>query len=117
MFNIANASEEVAQNPSGLSSFFPLIMIFAVFYLFIIRPQSKKQKEQNNMINDTKEGDEIVTSGGIFGKVIEVQKEYAIIEISTNNNIKILRHTIAKNTSFEDRKKQEVQKIINSKKK
>lgn len=96
LFTEANAQESapaVAANEFSFTSFVPLILIFAVFYFLIIRPQSKKMKEHQATINALKIGDKVVTSGGIIGVVQDINdKENVIeIEIADQTNVKILR--------------------------
>ena len=69
MINQAFA-QSAAQQPSMLASFIPLILIFFIFYFLLIRPQQKKQKEHKILLDSIKRGDEILTSGGMVGKVI-----------------------------------------------
>ena len=58
----------------GIGAFLPLILIFGVFYILLIRPQQKKVKQHREMLNDLKRGDKIITSGGIIGKVNKVNE-------------------------------------------
>ena len=76
-------------------SFLPLILIFVVFYFVLIRPQTKKQKEHQEMINALEVGNEVVTAGGILGKIQEMNENYVQLEISENITIKIQRQTIS----------------------
>ena len=76
------------------TSFVPFAVIIAVFYFFIIRPQSKKQKEQQSFLNSLKVGDQIVTQSGIFGKVKGLSELTVDLEIAQNTQIKILRHQV-----------------------
>ena len=87
-----------AQNAGGgdpFLSFLPLIVIFVVFYFILIRPQTKKQKEHQEMINALEVGNEVVTAGGILGKIQEMNENYVNLEISENVMIKIQRQTIS----------------------
>lgn len=63
-------------------SFLPFILIIAVFYFFMIRPQQKRQKELNNFRDALKKGDQIVTTGGIYGKVSEVKDDVIVVEVA-----------------------------------
>ena len=81
-----------AQNAGGgdtLLSFIPLIIIFVVFYWFLIRPQTKKQKEHQEMVNTLEVGNEVVTAGGILGKIQEMNENYVHLEISENVTITV----------------------------
>ena len=75
-------------------SFLPLIIIFVVFYFLLIRPQSKKQKEHQEMISSLEIGNEVVTAGGVLGKIKEINEQYVQLQISENVIIKVQRHTI-----------------------
>lgn len=75
-------------------SFLPLIIIFVVFYFLLIRPQSKKQKEHQEMISSLEVGNEVVTAGGVLGKIKEINDQYVQLQISENVIIKVQRHTI-----------------------
>ena len=95
MINPAFA-QTAAQQPSMLASFIPLILIFLIFYFLLIRPQQKKQKEHKILLSQIKRGDEILTSGGIIGKVMKVDSEEKLtVEISQNVNVIIYRSTVA----------------------
>ena len=76
-------------------SFLPLILIFVIFYFVLIRPQTKKQKEHQEMVNALEVGNEVVTAGGILGKIQEMNENYVQLEISENVTIKIQRQTIS----------------------
>ena len=99
-FFIGTAWAQTAATPSAsgsgspmasLTNFLPLILIFAVFYMLIIRPQQKKLDEQSKMIKALQRGDRVITSGGIFGKITKLEDETLTLEIADNVNIKILR--------------------------
>ena len=76
-------------------SFLPLILIFVIFYFVLIRPQTKKQKEHQEMVSALEVGNEVVTAGGILGKIQEMNENYVQLEISENVTIKIQRQTIS----------------------
>lgn len=84
-----SASGADAQQPSVLMTMLPLILIIAVFYFLIIRPQQKKMREHQKMIKGIIKGDEVITSGGIIGKVAKVEEDTAYIEIAPNVTIKV----------------------------
>jgi len=84
-------------DPSGgnpVLGFLPLIIIFVVFYFLLIRPQSKKTKEHKEMIASLVVGNEVITAGGILGKIIEINEQYVHLEISDGVRVKVQRHTI-----------------------
>jgi preprotein translocase subunit YajC len=76
-------------------TFLPLIAIFVIFYFLIIRPQNKKQKEHREMVAALSAGDEIVTAGGILGKVTAVGEQFLDVEIAGNVTVKLQRHTVS----------------------
>jgi preprotein translocase subunit YajC len=88
------APPQEGQNP--LATFLPLILIVAVFYLFMIRPQMKRQKDLKNYRESLKKGDKVVTTGGIYGKVVELNEQIATIEIADKVRIKIDKSAILK---------------------
>ena len=94
MFNLAYAQSS-AQQPSLFASFIPLILIFIIFYFLLIRPQQKKAKQHQILLESIKRGDQILTSGGIVGKVIKADKDELTVEISDKVNVKIFRSTIS----------------------
>ena len=80
---------------SGIGQFIPLILIFVIFYFFLIRPQQKKIKDHKNMVSSLKRGDEVVTSGGIVGKIEKVHEDDKIdLLISDNVTIKVIKSTV-----------------------
>tara|TARA_Y100000589_G_scaffold239456_1_gene226933 strand:+ start:20 stop:319 length:300 start_codon:yes stop_codon:yes gene_type:complete len=94
MINYAHA-QAAAQQPSMLASFIPLILIFLIFYFLLIRPQQKKQKEHKVLLDSIQRGDEILSSGGILGKVIRVDNDKLTVEIAKGVNVIIIRSTVA----------------------
>ena len=80
---------------SGFAQFIPLILIFVIFYFFLIRPQQKKIKDHKAMVGALKRGDEVVTSGGIVGKVEKIIGDDKIdVSISENVTVQIVQSTI-----------------------
>ena len=80
---------------SGFAQFVPLILIFVIFYFFLIRPQQKKIKDHKLMVSALKRGDEVVTSGGIIGKIDKVLDDDKIdLLISDNVKIQVVKSTI-----------------------
>jgi preprotein translocase subunit YajC len=94
MINFAYAQAS-AQQPSMFASFIPLILIFLIFYFLLIRPQQKKQKEHRKLLDNIIRGDEIMTSGGILGKVTKTDGEKLSVEIAKNVNVTVFRSTVA----------------------
>jgi preprotein translocase subunit YajC len=79
----------------GLTAFVPLILMFVIFYFLLIRPQQKKAKEHQNMINNLKKGDKVITSGGIHGTITSLGDTTVSLEIAENVKIKISRSNVA----------------------
>ncbi|MDP6680689.1 MAG: preprotein translocase subunit YajC [Pelagibacteraceae bacterium] len=80
---------------SGFAQFIPLILIFVIFYFFLIRPQQKKVKDHKLMVSALKRGDEVVTSGGIVGKVERILGDDKIdLMISDNVTVQVVQSTI-----------------------
>ncbi len=78
----------------NLSTFLPLILMFVVMYFLMIRPQQKRAKEQKAMMDALAKGDEVVTAGGILGKVSKVNDTYVTIEVAVNTEVVVQKHSI-----------------------
>lgn len=81
-------------SPNMLTGLLPLLLVFVVFYFFMIRPQMKKQKELTNYRNAIAKGDKIITTGGIYGKVLEVTDSVITIEIANDVRIRVDKNAI-----------------------
>ena len=80
---------------SGFAQFIPLILIFVIFYFFLIRPQQKKIKDHKNMVSALKRGDDIITSGGIVGRIEKVNDDDKIdLIIADNVTVKVIKPTV-----------------------
>ena len=91
---------------SGFAQFIPLILIFVIFYFFLIRPQQKKVKEHKLMVTSLKRGDEVVTSGGIIGRVERILGDDKVdLSISENVTIQVVQSTIQSLLNKTDTKK------------
>ena len=84
-----------AGGAAGLASFLPLILIFVIMYFLMIRPQQKRAKEHRAMVEALKKGDEVVTQGGLVGKVTDVKDEEVTVEIAQGVKVRVVRSTIA----------------------
>lgn len=96
-FLIQNAWADAAPPPpgGGFMSLIPLILLFLVFYFLLIRPQTKRAKEHKKMIDALAKGDEIVTNGGLLGKITELGDNFVAIEIAPNVEVKLQRQAVA----------------------
>lgn len=81
--------------PPAFLTWLPIIGMVAIFWFLIIRPQMKRQKEHQEKVAGLKRGDEVVTQGGLVGKVIKVDDTYAEIELAKDVRVKAVKHTIA----------------------
>ncbi len=92
-------SDAVAADPQGqgdaLTSFLPLIFIFVVFYFLLIRPQSKKAKEHKQMVGALAKGDEVVTNGGLLGRISKIGDNFIEVELSEGMTVKVQRQAVA----------------------
>ena len=94
---LLSAAPQGGQNP--IMSFLPLVLIVVVFYFFMIRPQMKKQKELRNFRENLKEGDEVLTLGGIYGRISEVKDDHVMLKIATDVKVKVDKTAIASNVA------------------
>lgn len=83
----------------GIGSFLPLILIVLVFYLFFIRPQMRKTKEQKKFRETLAKGDKIITIGGIHGKILEIKETTVVIEVEGQNRLTIEKSAMAMDRS------------------
>jgi len=83
-----------AARPNMLGALLPFVLVFVIFYLLIIMPQRKKQKQHLALVDALKPGDRIITTAGIFGTVMGVQKDMIELKISSNTNIKITKSAV-----------------------
>jgi preprotein translocase subunit YajC len=93
-FFISNAWAQGAGEPSALVSFLPLILIFVIFYFLLIRPQTKRAKEHRQMVSELKTGDEVVTGGGILGRITEAGEQFLKVEVADGVVLRIQRQTV-----------------------
>ena len=93
----AQAAAPAAGGGDVLMSMMPLVLIFGVFYFLLIRPQQQKAKQHRTMIDSLKRGDQIVTAGGLIGKITKVEggDNALTVEIAPNVQVKVVRQTVA----------------------
>lgn len=94
MIDLAYAQGNGAPAGNPLAGFIPLILIFAVFYFLLIRPQQKKAKQQQEFLSSLQKGDEVVTGGGLFGKITGLTDACVTLEIADNVRVKVARQYI-----------------------
>jgi preprotein translocase subunit YajC len=82
---------------SQLMGFLPLILLFVVFYFLLIRPQQKKAKQQKTFLENLKKGDEVVTSGGLYGKITGITNETVTIEVAEKIRVRVLKSAVVMN--------------------
>jgi preprotein translocase subunit YajC len=97
-FFIANAQAQAAApgaaaNP--LISFLPLIVLFGIFYFMLIRPQMKRAKEARTMIAALAKGDEVLTNGGLLGRIEDIADQFVVLEIAPNVSVKLQKQAIS----------------------
>lgn len=98
-FFISDAmAEGAAAAPAGADSLLgllPFVILFVIFYFFLIRPQSKRVKEHKKMVEALGKGDEVITNGGLLGKVVEIGDEFITLEVAKNIQVKIQRSFVS----------------------
>jgi len=95
-FFISNAMAAGETSPGGgpLQLVFMIALFFGIMYFMIIRPQSKKAKEHASLLDALSKGDEVVTNGGILGKIVKLGDNFVELKISDSSNMKVQRHAI-----------------------
>lgn len=100
MTSVANAQSAAPASMGlfggGLSGLILPVALFGIFYFLVIRPQNKRQKEHQTLVDSIKIGDEVMTSGGILGKVNRITEQYIALEINNNAEILLQRTSISK---------------------
>ena len=94
-FIIQNAHAQGAQQSDPFGFLLPMIVIFVAFYFLLIRPQQKKQKAHSALVAALKVDDEILTAGGMLGKITGVSEHYVVVKISENTEIKMQKSSVS----------------------
>lgn len=94
-FLISPAYAQGAAQGDAFGFFLPMIVIFVAFYFLLIRPQQKRQKAHTELVSALSTGDEVLTAGGILGKVTGVSEHYATLHIADNVEIKVQKSTVS----------------------
>ena len=91
---LLSAAAAAGQAPPVWLQYLPFVAMFAIFWFLIIRPQMKRQRELQAKISSIKKGDQVLTGGGLLGKVTKVDEQYAEVELAPNVRVKALKSTI-----------------------
>ena len=83
-----------APQDAGLMGFLPLIVIFILFYFLLIRPQMKRAKEHRKMVETLSKNDEVVTSGGLLGRIVDVEESFISVEIAEGVRVKVQKTAV-----------------------
>lgn len=92
---------------SSVAMFAPLVIVFVIFYLLIFRPQQKQQKQRKLMLAELKRGDEIISNGGLYGKITDLNDTFVMLQVANNVIIKLDRsqvNTLAQPTGMQPKK-------------
>ena len=106
---VAAGAEGAGGAAGGIMSFLPFVLIIGIFYFLIIRPQNKKQKDTQKMLEALKKGDKIVTIGGIHGSIVNVDGTDVVVKVDDNTKIKFLRSAISNVVSRDAEKPEKVE--------
>lgn len=90
--------------PNPIASLLPFVLMFLVLYLLILRPQMRKQRNQQRMIDELEKNDEIVTSGGIHGTILNIKDDILVVKIADNVKIEVSRAAVSRVKNKEDDK-------------
>ena len=114
--SVAYAQSADSASGSPFFQFIPLILILGVFWFLIIRPQQKKQKEHQRMVDSLRKGDKVVTNGGIFGTIVKVGDDRLTLEIASKIQIQLERNQVSRmdkktgvNKDDDDEEKEEIE--------
>jgi preprotein translocase subunit YajC len=90
----AQATGGAGAGDAGMLSFLPIILMFVVLYIFMIRPQMKRAKETKAMIDALQKGDEVIAAGGVIGRITKISDAYVSLEIASNTEINVQRGAV-----------------------
>ena len=91
--------QDAAAQGNGMSTIIMIVLMIAIFYFFMIRPQQKRQKEIKKFRDSIKNGDKVITAGGIYGKVKEIEDNVVVLEIASGVKIRIDKNSIFANAA------------------
>lgn len=92
---MAEGTSTTALGGGGAEQLFIMVAIFAVFYFLLIRPQTKRAKEHRKMVSELGKGDEVITNGGVYGKLTKISDDHVEVEIADNTTVRLQRQAIA----------------------
>jgi len=92
---MAQAGQAAQQQPSLIASLLPLVLIFALMYFLLIRPQSKRAKQHREMVANLSKGDEVVTNGGLLGRITALGETFLTVELADGVEVKVQRQSVA----------------------
>lgn len=95
MLELLTAAAAGPEAPPAWINWLPIVGMVVIFWFLIIRPQMKRQKEHQTKVAGLKKGDQVVTQGGLVGKVVKVDDTYAEVELAKDVRVKAVKHTIA----------------------
>lgn len=112
MADVAWAQGGAGAGPSQMVSLVPIILMFVILYFLLIRPQQKRAREHQELLQNLKRNDEVVTSGGIYGKIQSLTDKVVVIEIAPNVRIRLVRDQVASivNSGRQDEREKEKEK-------
>jgi len=95
LFSVLASAQAAAAQPSPLEAFLPMVVLMVLMYFLLIRPQVKKAKEHQQFVTELKRGDEVVTNGGILGKIEGITETVITLEVADGVRLKVLRSQVA----------------------
>ena len=94
--DVANAAAPGGASPgAGLGAFVPLIFLLVIFYFFLIRPQQKRAKEHDRMLDELKTGDTVITNGGVYGRVVRIDGHVVTLDCTDKCRLKVIKKAIS----------------------
>jgi preprotein translocase subunit YajC len=79
----------------GFAGLIPLVLMFVIFYFLLIRPQQKKAKQHRELLSNLKRGDSVITTGGIYGRIVEINENIIVLEVADKVRIKVARSFVS----------------------
>ncbi|MDQ1209761.1 preprotein translocase subunit YajC [Acinetobacter baylyi] len=94
LISTAHAADAAPQGPGMMANILMIVVFVAIFYFLIWRPQSKRAKEHRSLIESLGVGSEVVFAGGLMGRILKIEGEYAVVELNRGNEVKIQRASV-----------------------